>query len=44
MLMDLLIVLLVIALTLIGLWFIGSYIVFIALSQLVARIREHIKD
>jgi len=42
--MDLLIVLLVIALILVGLWFIGSYIVFIALSKLVARSREHIRD
>ncbi len=42
--MDLLIWLAVVALALAGLWFIGSYIVFIALAQLVARVREHLKD
>lgn len=42
--MDLLLLIGVIALVLTAVWFIGSYIVFIALSQLVARIREHIRD
>lgn len=42
--MDLFIWLAVIAVALAGLWLIGSYIVFVALAQLVARVREHLKD
>lgn len=33
-----------IALGLATLWFIGSWIVFIALAALVARVQEHLKD
>ncbi len=42
--MDLLIWLGVVALALSALWFIGSYLVFMALAKLVARVREHLKD